>query len=210
MEFSRAKIQTKDIVYNRGQLDGLPANPRFIRTEAYEILKESIRQNPEMMALRELIVYCFGDKYLLIGGEMRCRSIIELKWKEADAIIISKADVQELKAIVIKDNSHFGEWNVDGLVNEWNVDDAVSWGLDIWIPGSINYDEIDLDMGGVSDGDMARKAAENSLKTITLFFDQEQHRKTLEKLAIISEKMGIENDNSRVVLNLLEFYEKRK
>lgn len=45
--------------FNKGQLSGLPKNPRFFRDYRFEAMKKSISDSPEMLALRELIVfYC--------------------------------------------------------------------------------------------------------------------------------------------------------
>ena len=43
--------------FNKGQLKGLPKNPRFFRDYRYEAMKKSIQESPEMLELRELIVF---------------------------------------------------------------------------------------------------------------------------------------------------------
>lgn len=53
--------------FNKGQLQGLPKNPRFFRDYRYEAMKKSIEESPEMLELRELIVYplaCLHDVHL--------------------------------------------------------------------------------------------------------------------------------------------------
>lgn len=45
---------------NTGQLEGLPKNPRLIKGDKFKKLKKSIQDNPEMLALRELLVYPMG------------------------------------------------------------------------------------------------------------------------------------------------------
>lgn len=45
---------------NTGQIEGLPKNPRLIKGEKFKKLKKSIEDNPEMLALRELLVYPIG------------------------------------------------------------------------------------------------------------------------------------------------------
>ena len=71
------KIKLSDIEINRGQIPGLPANPRFIIDEKFEKLKQSIQENPDMLPLRELLVYRHGAKYVIIGGNMRYRAMKE-------------------------------------------------------------------------------------------------------------------------------------
>lgn len=52
---------------NKGQIEGVPANPRTIKDKKFKKLVASIEQNPEMLDLRELLVYPHGDKYVIIG-----------------------------------------------------------------------------------------------------------------------------------------------
>lgn len=42
---------------NKGQIDGLPKNPRIIKDEKFKKLVKSIEDNPEMTSLREILVY---------------------------------------------------------------------------------------------------------------------------------------------------------
>ena len=59
---------------NKGQIDGLPATPRNIQPDKLAKLKRSILDNPEMLQLRGILVYPHGDKYIVIGGNMRLRA----------------------------------------------------------------------------------------------------------------------------------------
>ena len=60
MEPIHTEIELKKLVLNTGQIEGLPANPRKIDVNAFSKLKENITYNPEMLALRGLIVYELG------------------------------------------------------------------------------------------------------------------------------------------------------
>lgn len=107
---------------NNGQIEGLPKNPRFIKNDKYEKLKKSLEEHPQMLALRELLVYPHGDKYVIIGGNMRYRAMKELKFKTAPCKVISASTpVDDLKAYTIKDNSGFGDWDFDLLANDWDM-----------------------------------------------------------------------------------------
>lgn len=117
---------------NNGQIEGLPKNPRFIKNDKYEKLKKSLEEHPQMLALRELLVYPHGDKYVIIGGNMRYRAMKELKFKTAPCKVISAStSVDDLKAYTIKDNSGFGDWDFDLLANDWDSDDLDDWGIDL-------------------------------------------------------------------------------
>lgn len=117
---------------NRGQIDGLPKNPRVLRDAKFDALKKSITDDPDMLALRELLVYQHGDKYVIIGGNMRYRALKELKYKDAPCKIIpADTPVETLRAYTIKDNGDFGEWDFDLLANEWDDEPLNDWGVDI-------------------------------------------------------------------------------
>ena len=121
-----SKIET-----NHGQIDGLPKNPRVLRDEQYKRLKKSIEDNPEMLTLRELLVYPHGGKYVVIGGNMRLRILQDLGEKEVPCKIIAEdTSVDKLRAYTIKDNTSGGEWDWDDLANEWDADELDEWGLE--------------------------------------------------------------------------------
>ena len=107
---------------NKGQIEGLPKNPRIIKDDKFRKLVKSIEDNPEMTSLREILVYPYGDKYVVIAGNMRLKAMKELGYKEAPCKIIpEETTVEQLKAYTIKDNSGFGEWDFDILNKEWDL-----------------------------------------------------------------------------------------
>lgn len=117
---------------NRGQIEGVPANPRAINAAKFKKLKASIQENPEMLALREVLVYPHGAKYVIIGGNMRFRALKELGYTEAVCKVIPKeATPEQLRAVTIKDNNNFGEWDFDLLANEWDAEELDAWGIDL-------------------------------------------------------------------------------
>ena len=116
---------------NNGQIEGLPNNPRQIKGDKFEKLKRSIEDNPEMLGMRELLVYPYGEKYVIIGGNMRYEALKALGYGEAPCKIIENATAEQLRAYTIKDNSGFGEWDWDELANDWDDAELDAWGLDM-------------------------------------------------------------------------------
>lgn len=140
---------------NRGQIDGLPKNPRLIRDEKFNKLKKSIEEDIEMTALRELLVIEHDGKYVIIGGNMRFRAMQDLGIKEAPCKVIpADTDVEKLKAYTIKDNAGFGEWDWDDLANEWDAQQLSNWGVDTW---QAEEQEEESTEGGVVDGEYTKK-----------------------------------------------------
>ena len=97
---------------NKGQIEGLPKNPRIIKDDKFKKLVKSIEDNPEMTSLREILVFPHKDKYVVVGGNMRLKALKELGYKEAPCKIIpEETTVEQLKAYTIKDK-------VEALVRE--------------------------------------------------------------------------------------------
>lgn len=125
-------IKLSKIVENKGQIDGLPRNPRQIKDEKYKLLKKSIEDDPEMLELRELLVYPHNGKFVVIGGNMRLKVLRELGVLECPCKVIpAETPVEKLRAYTIKDNNSFGEYDFDLLGNDWEVDELLDWGCDL-------------------------------------------------------------------------------
>lgn len=135
-EIPTQMIPISQIETNKGQIEGLPKNPRLIRDEHFKKLLQSIKDNPEMLYLRELLVYPHQGRYITIGGNMRLMAMRDLGYTEAPCKVIPEGtSIEQLKAYTIKDNAAYGEWDYDLLANEWDYDMLDNWGL------SINLDE---------------------------------------------------------------------
>ena len=109
---------------NKGQIEGLPKNPRLIKSEKFEKLKKSIEDNPEMLGMREVLVYPLGSKFVIIGGNMRFQACKELGFTEVPCKVLDKeTTAEQLRAITIKDNVGFGEHDWELLANEWEAEE---------------------------------------------------------------------------------------
>jgi len=127
---------------NTGQIKGLPENPRYIKDEKFEKLKQSLSDDPEMLELRELIVIPHGKRYVVIAGNMRLRAAKELGFTELPCkVIAADTDEKSLRAITQKDNISYGNFDWDMLANEWQLEELEHWGMDIPDIGSDEEDE---------------------------------------------------------------------
>ena len=130
-EFKYTYLPLSKLEVNKGQIEGVPENPRFIRDEKYRKLVKSIADTPEMMTARPLIVHQLGEKYVVLGGNMRLRAMRELKWKQSPCTITPEdAPSEKLREYAIKDNLEYGEDDMDILANNWDLDELKEWGMD--------------------------------------------------------------------------------
>lgn len=118
--------------FNKGQLKGLPKNPRFFRDYRYEAMKKSIKESPEMLELRELIVFPYPEgRYIVVCGNLRLRACKELGYTELPCKILHPdTDVRKLREYATKDNVNFGENDLDVMSNEWDKTELADWGVE--------------------------------------------------------------------------------
>lgn len=141
------QLPISQVFPNIGQVKGLPKNPRFIRDEKYKKLVQSIKDDPEMLELRELIVYDTDDPslgYVVVGGNMRYRAMKELGYKEVPAKVLHPGfPMEKMRRIILKDNSSFGETDFQLLIDEWSMDEIELAAIDIPEIGEAVEDEHD-------------------------------------------------------------------
>lgn len=113
-----------------------PNNPRVIRDEKFKKLVKSIKEFPEMLEARPVVV---NPDMVVLGGNMRLKALREAGVEEAPVYIASWDEVKQ-RQFIIKDNVGFGEWDWDALANEWNEEELQDWGLDI--PGFEEMQEV--------------------------------------------------------------------
>jgi hypothetical protein len=104
-----------------------PNNPRLIKDDKFKKLVQSIKDFPEMLNIRPIVV---NQDMIILGGNMRYKACKEAGLKE---IAIIKTDLSEEKQreFLIKDNTSGGEWDWEVLENEWDSEQLEEWGLDI-------------------------------------------------------------------------------
>lgn len=117
---------------NKGQIKDVKANPRIFKDEKFKRLVKSIEDNPEMLALREIIVYPQNDKFVVIGGNARYEALKYLKIKDAPCKVLPvETTPKQMNAYIIKDNASFGDWDWDMLANEWDLEELQDYGIDM-------------------------------------------------------------------------------
>ena len=113
-------IETKKLKSN-------PNNPRVIKKDKLHKLVQSLREFPEMLEARPIVV---DPDYMVLGGNMRLQAAIKAGLTEVPVYIASWEETKQ-KQFIIKDNVGFGEWDWDALANEWDADELNDWGLDV-------------------------------------------------------------------------------
>lgn len=121
-------IKLSEIHLNDGTR-GLPKNPRFIRDEKFKKLCDSVRDNPEFMPARPIIV---DENGTILGGNMRYRACKEIGLKEVPSDWVQRVtgwSDEKKRRFIILDNRGFGEDDMDMLANEWDMEELIAAGF---------------------------------------------------------------------------------
>jgi len=105
-----------------------PENPRLIKDNKFHKLVKSIKEFPEMLDIRPIVV---NEEMIVLGGNMRLKACQEAGLKEIPVIKASELSENQQREFIVKDNVGFGEWDWDMIANEWDTEKAEEWGLDL-------------------------------------------------------------------------------
>jgi hypothetical protein len=110
-------------------------NPRIIKDDKFKKLVKSIKEFPEMLELRPIVV---DEDMIVLGGNMRLKACIEAGLKEVHITVADNLTEEQKKEFIVKDNVGFGEWDWDMIANEWDTDLLEQWGLEVLIDDRID------------------------------------------------------------------------
>jgi hypothetical protein len=102
-------------------------NPRIIKDYKFKKLVQSIKDFPQMLELRPIVV---NEDNIVLGGNMRLKACQEAGLKEVHIIQAKDLTPEQQREFIIKDNVGFGEWDWDILANEWDTEKLEEWGMD--------------------------------------------------------------------------------
>lgn len=105
-----------------------PNNPRLIKDDKFAKLVQSVKEFPEMLEIRPIVV---NSDMVVLGGNMRLKACKEAGIKEVPIIIADNLTEEQQREFLIKDNVSGGEWDWNILANEWDAEQLTDWGLDI-------------------------------------------------------------------------------
>lgn len=105
-----------------------PNNPRLIKDEKFKKLCQSLKDFPEMLELRPIVV---NKDHIILGGNMRYKAAKEIGLKEIPVKVADNLTPEQEREFLIKDNTSGGEWDWEVLANEWDSEELEAWGLDL-------------------------------------------------------------------------------
>lgn len=160
---------------NLNSIKANPSNPRTIRDEKFEKLVQSIKDFPEMLKIRPLVV---NDDMIVLGGNMRLKACKEAGLKKIPVIKASDLTPEQQKEFIIKDNVGYGDWDWSLIATEFP--EAEEWGLDV---PNFNNIEPDYSILDEADEDLNKQLDEMTAgvkKAIQIEFEAEHYEEAYE------------------------------
>jgi hypothetical protein len=166
-----------------------PNNPRIIKDDNFKKLVLSIKEFPEMLQLRPIVV---NEEMVILGGNMRYRACLEAGKKEVPVIIAKGLSEEKQKEFLIKDNVSGGEWDYDVLANEWSELPITEWGVNVWQPNDdlFSIDEEDEDETGA--GSKEPKASDDGFSIFEMVMEHENKIVLVELLNKVKKEYAFE------------------
>lgn len=108
-----------------------PNNPRKFKLGGFERLLTSLREFPKMLTVRGIIV---DNEDNIVAGNQKAKGLKKLGYKAIPAEWVKKAQdftPEELRRLMLMDNDHAGENDIDNLKENWDMGELEAWGVDM-------------------------------------------------------------------------------
>ena len=105
-----------------------PKNPRFIKDSKYKKLVASIKEFPEMLELRPIVI---DENWMVLGGNMRLKACKESGMIEIPILKVDTLTEEQKSEFIIKDNQAFGDWDKLQL-KDFDKDLLLRAGFEAW------------------------------------------------------------------------------
>lgn len=113
-------------------------NPRKIGSKAFEALKKSLQEFPEMKQLREIVI---DENNTILAGHQRYYALLDLGYVDVQVKKVVGLSEKKKREFIIKDNTASGEWDSDILANIWDVEELVAWGVPKFTLGGVGDED---------------------------------------------------------------------
>lgn len=113
------------------ELKELPGNPRTIKKDQFEKLKESIKDNADYFEARPIILSNRTGENIILAGNQRYKAAKAIGLDAVPTILLEGLTEKREKEIIIRDNVENGDWDMDILANEWDPAELEEWGVDV-------------------------------------------------------------------------------
>jgi len=192
-------------------------NPRTIDKKKFNLLKKSIKDALWMLKIRPIVV----DKdCVVLGGNMRFKACSELGLQFVWVMCVDDITDEQARRFIIRDNVDFGTWDMELLEKQYSQQGLLSYGAEIQLlvqkqldledspklPPMFDEDDEEPEIDEKEFQDSQKSFNDNAIKQIVFQLPDDIYEDTLKSMDQISRDLDL-NDNSEVLLSLINFYQ---
>lgn len=118
--FPETKVVPIDAIHKN------PKNPRIIKDANFKALVKSIKEFPEMLFIRPIVV---DSENMILGGNMRYEAAKAAGRIDVPILCADLLTDDQKREFIIKDNVSGGEWDWSELANEFDPSQLKEWGI---------------------------------------------------------------------------------
>lgn len=123
-----AKLETKIYDARISDLTETEHNPRQISKKDFAKLKKSLKDFPEMLNIREVVI---DENNVILGGHQRVKAALANGDETIPVKQVFGLTDEQKRQFVIKDNIANGDWDLDEIANAWDDIPFDDWGAGI-------------------------------------------------------------------------------
>ena len=195
----KAQVQYRKL----SELKELEGNPRIIKKDQFEKLKQSLKDNADYFEARPIILSDRTGELVILAGNQRYKAAKAIGMQEVPTVLLEGLSEAREQEIIIRDNVENGEWDMDILANEWNADVLESWGVDAVKNFADMYDT----NFALDDGEKSPFAT----MTFTLTGEQvEEIESALKMVGDVGEYFGNTNKNGNKIYEIVKQWAEQK
>ena len=129
----KAQVQYRKL----SELKELEGNPRTIKKDQFEKLKQSLKDNADYFEARPIILSNRTGELVILAGNQRFKAAKAIGMQEVPTVLLEGLNEEREREIIIRDNVENGDWDMDILANEWAELPLTDWGIanapNIWL-----------------------------------------------------------------------------
>ena len=96
----------------------------------FEKLVNSIKEDPEILEAKPLVVEKKGDNFMVLGGNMRLKALKHLNYTEVPIFDATNWSPETKRRFIVKDNLSNGQWDYDLLTGQYDLEELINWGME--------------------------------------------------------------------------------
>ena len=151
-------------------------NPRQLTTDQYEQIESSLKT---FGMVDPVIINQHPDRLnIIVGGHQRAK-IWEKLGNETIPCVYVSLELDKERELNIRLNKNVGEWNWDGLANNFEIENLLDWGFKDWEIGGPPSDHKPPDWGGMPEYDQENQ---KSFQNIRVHFKTVKERNAFAEL----------------------------